>query len=107
MHVHGTSDPLVAYTGAAGGPVGPYPAIPALVGGWRAADGCDANPRVRVAGAVRREVARSCSEGTGVVLVTVAKGVHEWPGGMRAQTPASTFDTTRELWAFFAAHPRR
>ncbi len=106
MHVHGLEDPLVAWAGSAGGPIGAYRSQPAIAAGWRAVDDCGAVTVAGTGGKVRRETAEGCAEGTGVVLVTIASAVHEWPGATRAPTSAATYDTTAELWRFFAAHPR-
>lgn len=106
MHVHGLRDRLVRYAGASGGAIGAYPSLPSLVSGWREVDGCQRSPAVTVRGVVRRAESRDCAAGTDVVLVTIATAGHEWPGGLRAATTTATFDTTAELWAFFAAHPR-
>jgi polyhydroxybutyrate depolymerase len=106
MHVHGVRDPLVRYDGSDGGAIGAYPSQSTLAGWWRAVDGCAGTPRVASVGVVRREVATACDAGTAVVAVAIRTAGHEWPGGTGARTPASTFDTTHELWTFFAAHPR-
>jgi polyhydroxybutyrate depolymerase len=107
MHVHGMRDRLVRYGGSTGGAIGAYPSQPALAGSWRTTDDCTGAPVVETTGVLRRETAVACRAGTAVVSVAIRTAGHEWPGGAGARTPARTFDTTHELWLFFAAHPRR
>jgi polyhydroxybutyrate depolymerase len=93
MHIHGTADSLVPYGGGPGYSVINGPPVPEVNAFWRNVDQCGA-PSATTSGPVTTSTA-GCAEGRGVVLVTVDQGGHDWPDF-----------ATRELWEFFAAHPR-
>lgn len=96
MHVHGTGDPLVRYSGGPGAGIASRidgPSVQDLNAFWRNVDQCAA-PTVTTSGLVTISTA-GCANNRSVVLVTVDDGGHEWP------TMA-----TEMLWEFFAAHPR-
>lgn len=93
MHVHGTADELVPYGGGPGYSVINGPPAPDVNAFWRNVDRCGA-PSVTTDTAVTASTA-GCADNRGVVLVTIDRGGHDWPDF-----------ATRELWGFFAAHPR-
>jgi polyhydroxybutyrate depolymerase len=106
MHVHARYDPAVPYLGSTGGLNGVFPGLPTLAEEWRGINGCVGPTEVLSVGPVLREEDADCADGTGVVLVTIEAHEHRWPGYHNSVIPRSTFDTTREIWEFFAAHPR-
>jgi len=81
---HGTSDPVVPYTGGRlspglGGLV--TSPVPSAVASWATRDGCRRTPRrVQVASAVTETVYRGCRAGTQVLLYSLLGGGHTWPG---------------------------
>lgn len=95
MHIHGTGDPLVRYTGGPGAGMAHIngPSVQQLNAFWRNVDQCDA-PWGSTNGLVTTSTA-ACPNNRSVVLVTVDDGGHEWPAV-----------ATQMLWKFFAAHPR-
>jgi len=44
--------------------------------------------------------------GTAVTFYTVKDGSHKWPGVGRSGA-SDAIDTTKTMWAFFKAHPRK
>jgi polyhydroxybutyrate depolymerase len=95
MHVHGTADRLIPYSGGPGAGVAHVggPSVPDLNEFWRSVDQCGA-PTKTTAGPVTTSAA-TCAYNRSVVLMTVEGGGHEWPAF-----------ATEKLWQFFAAHPR-
>lgn len=93
MHIHGTADELVPYGGGPGYSVINGPPVPNVNAFWRNVDQCGA-PSATTDGPITTSTA-GCADGRGVVLITVDHGDHEWPDF-----------ATRQLWDFFAAHPR-
>ncbi|MEE3066507.1 MAG: PHB depolymerase family esterase [Actinomycetota bacterium] len=93
MHIHGTADRLIPYTGGQGFSVINGPSVPDVNLFWRNVDRCG-TPAATTDGPVTTSTAR-CPDNRGVVLATVDQGGHDWP-------PFAT----RSLWEFFAAHPR-
>ncbi|MGE5156050.1 MAG: alpha/beta hydrolase family esterase [Betaproteobacteria bacterium] len=120
MHVHGTADRTIPYTGGPGrrnnGGTGAYPAdttgppIPDLINRWRQVDGC-APPASSRHGAITTSVS-DCPDGRAVVLVAIAGAGHQWPGqpgpsgpfASRLDPPYRGWDATAAVWQFFAAH---
>ncbi|BBX74865.1 polyhydroxybutyrate depolymerase [Mycobacterium shinjukuense] len=94
MHLHGTGDPLVRYTGGPGVGIARIngPPVEQLNAFWRTVDRCDA-PNVTVSGGVTTSIA-SCADRRSVVLVAFDDVGHQWPSA-----------ATEMLWEFFAAHP--
>jgi polyhydroxybutyrate depolymerase len=124
IHIHGTADRNVPYTGgtgrradggAGGAPVNiDGPPVPALIGAWRGIDRCS-RPSRSVTGPVFRSVA-TCPGGRGVELITIAGAGHQWPGSPgpdpaaarapRRDPPSTALDATATIWRFFSAHPK-
>jgi polyhydroxybutyrate depolymerase len=124
IHVHGTQDLTIPYAGGPGRRTSDStgrlptrvdgPAVPALVGRWRAVDGCT-NPVEATSGAVTVSKA-TCQGDRAVELVTVEGAGHQWPGGAPAPAqvnrvlgldpPFPGLDATAVLWAFFASASR-
>ncbi|MXP23577.1 polyhydroxybutyrate depolymerase [Gordonia sp. HNM0687] len=118
LHIHGTADPTVPYTG---GPGRAYnlrgtarvdgPAIPAVVAGFRQLAGCP-DPTNRRLGSVVTSTA-DCPDGRTVELIAVTVAGHQWPGATPSPVierlrpgnePSGAFDATEVIWDFFAAH---
>ncbi|MGB9226956.1 alpha/beta hydrolase family esterase [Mycobacterium sp.] len=92
MHIHGTADPVVPYTGGQGFNSMNFPPAQESDAFWRKVDQCG-NPAVTTAGRVATSTAGS-ADNRGVVLITVDGGGHEWPSF-----------AAHMLWDFFATHP--
>lgn len=93
MHIHGTADELVPYGGGPGYSVINGPPVPEVNAFWRDVDRCGA-PSATTEGPITTS-STGCADGRGVTLITVDRGGHDWPDF-----------ATRQLWDFFAAHPR-
>lgn len=114
LHIHGLDDASVRFDGAPGTGIATIggPDVSSLVESWRDVAGCDP-PTTTVEGPVTT-VAAQCPEARAVVLVTVARAGHQWPGsttsrGQRAagaDPPATAIDATSMIAAFLLAHPR-
>ncbi|MFY1699676.1 MULTISPECIES: alpha/beta hydrolase family esterase [unclassified Solwaraspora] len=122
LHIHGTADETIPYTGGPGrwdgagrdGVPGTVdgPPVPDLAQRWRQIDQCAA-PRTSTEGTVTT-VTASCPEGRAVTLITIAGAGHQWPGSRQRPAgrllgldrPATELDATATGWQFFASHPR-
>ena len=114
MHVHGTADQNIPVNGGTGSrSLAGVDFAPPLDGlrTLARADGCAEPPAVERAGALTTTTWSSCEHAAEVRFVTIDGASHAWPGGTgpssRLVGPAySGYDTSAELWAFLAAHPR-
>jgi polyhydroxybutyrate depolymerase len=107
---HGTSDPIVPFTG---GPATNFhnglPGIAGWVEKLAQANGCDLAPEaLPAAGEVSGAVYAGCA--ADVVFYTITGGGHTWPGGgpMPERLVGHTtqdINATQVMWEFFAAHP--
>jgi polyhydroxybutyrate depolymerase len=117
LHIHGLEDRNVPFLGGVGARAGdpqPRPSVPSVIDFWRRGARCGP-PSVTEEGPVRRESAFGPG-GIEVALVTLAGTGHVWPGSrppsprvsamLNLDPPSRVIDATRELWAFFEAHPR-
>jgi polyhydroxybutyrate depolymerase len=111
---HGTADRLAPYHGGTSPvvPRHPLPSIAAWTESWARRNGCGAQPdQSAVAADVTRLEYTGCSADAAVVLYTIHGGGHTWPGGgplpewLGGRT-SNGVDATRQMWAFFRAHPR-
>jgi polyhydroxybutyrate depolymerase len=120
MHVHGTADLNVPWAGGLGcGPSGvAFPSVPTSVGNWVSRNGCGgAAAGYLDEGDGHCERRGTCPSGADVVLCAIDGGGHTWPGALPLASPgfpdcpfgaqSTTFDATRRLFDFFAAHPLR
>lgn len=117
MVFHGTTDPIVPFTGGAAGPPGRVlPDISTWVADRAALNGCDRRPdESRAAPGVTLRRYTGCRDDAEVAFYAIEGGGHTWPGGvpmpvwLTGPTPR-TVDATREMWRFFqrftAAAPR-
>jgi polyhydroxybutyrate depolymerase len=122
--IHGTADPLVPYLGGkvkVGGKVrGEVASSLDVVSFWVERNTCKLRPERRDladldptdGSTVREELFAPCPGAAEVRFLAVVGGGHTWPGG-KQYLPRKTvgpvnrdIDATRELWQFFAAHPR-
>lgn len=109
---HGTADPMAPYnSGESWVASVPFLSLPKFVGSWARRNGCapDASDSRPAADVTRREYTR-CAGDAAVVFYTLHGGGHVWPGGAPlpvwfAGPDSRTIDATREMWAFFRAHP--
>jgi polyhydroxybutyrate depolymerase len=121
LEVHGTADPLVPFNGGevrGRGGVSHVISVPAMVGRWRAVDGCQGEPsaeQLPSAGdgtVVHRFASTACAPGTEVVFFQVDRGGHTWPGGKQylpkvvIGPTTHAFDASQTIARFFAAHAR-
>ena len=116
IHIHGTADHNIPYEGGRGDGYAHIdgPAVPALMGIWRAVDGCP-SPTVTIVTVVTTALA-NCPHGRAVELITIAGAGHQWPGSpdhpglqrlLGTDPPSPAVDATLEIWRFFVAHPRQ
>ncbi len=117
MHVHGTADENLPYTGG----VGPksiagvaFPSPTAGVRRFAAADGCPGDPVTTTSSTdpnLRTETWRPCGGGTEVRFVTIEGASHAWPGSTPRSSisgvPYAAYDASAELLAFLLGHPRQ
>jgi polyhydroxybutyrate depolymerase len=117
MMIQGANDAVVPNAGGplgAGRKLGDRDIIPASAAAayWAKADGCrnaltDQSPQFVL------QRWEDCSEGTEVLLYTIAGGGHAWPGEKKGpsekQGPgekSDPFDATSQIWAFFKRHQK-
>lgn len=107
IHIHGTADRLVPYNGGDGTSFVNGPSIADVNAFWRKADHCGP-PDITADAPVTTSTA-GCADNRSVVLITIAGGRHEWPGGTtafeRADPTSHALNATETIWRFFAAHP--
>jgi polyhydroxybutyrate depolymerase len=109
---HGTDDRIVPYHGGTTW-VAPttFPDVPEWVATWARRNRCAPEPSdAAVAPDVTRRAYGNCANDAAVVLYTVHGGGHTWPGGEPLAewfigSTSRSIDATREMWAFFRAHP--
>ena len=114
MHVHGTADQNIPIGGGQGArSVAGVDFAPPLDGlrTLARADGCADQPTVATAGALTTTTWTPCNGAAEVRFVTIDGASHAWAGGTGPSSPLvgpayPDYDTSAELWAFLAAHPR-
>ena len=107
MHVHGTSDFVVAYNG---GGIGGNESVAKSVATLRTADGCAAGNGTVVLTKDDVECTEwgPCNAGSHVRLCKVTGGGHQWPGGEQLPyggSPSPNLDATNAIADFFEKHP--
>ncbi len=132
---HGTSDPLVSYTGGLGSlayklPLPPGtkgtisqllgnnvpqstkgPSIPKTTAAWAKRDGCGSTSTTRVVAKNVALISYSCADGSSVELYRIRGGGHTWPGSVLDSKSTALGATTmavnadKIMWNFFSAHP--
>jgi polyhydroxybutyrate depolymerase len=112
---HGTEDRLTPYHGGTSwvAPNHRFPSIPDWVAAWARRNRCLEIPlEAALASDVSRRAYQGCADGADVVFYTVHGGGHTWPGGGAqpewfAGKTSHSIEASREMWAFFRAHPLR
>jgi polyhydroxybutyrate depolymerase len=78
---------------------------------WATRDGCSITPSETTSpnGNVITDTFSGGKNGTEVTLISIANGVHDWPGGLTRQGPETTTGVNAAdlIWDFFVAHPKR
>ena len=107
IHIHGTADRLVPYTGGQGASTVNGPSIPDVNAFWRKVDQCGP-PDVTTNAPITTSTA-ACADNRSVELITIAGGRHQWPGGTtfleRTSQTSHALNATQTIWQFFATHP--
>jgi polyhydroxybutyrate depolymerase len=107
IHIHGTSDRLVPYTGGQGASTVNGPSIPDVNAFWRNVDRCGP-PDISTNAPITTSTA-ACADNRSVELITIAGGRHQWPGGTtfleRTSPTSHALNATQIIWQFFATHP--
>jgi polyhydroxybutyrate depolymerase len=102
LHVHGLDDENIPFEGGEGtrGVTGfDWPPAQAGIDRWRTLDSCAAAGKTTVSGDVTATSWKPCKRSSEVRLVTIAGVGHTWSKGQ-------PYDTTAEVWRFFAVHPK-
>jgi polyhydroxybutyrate depolymerase len=118
IHIHGSADQNVPIDGGKG-PRGisqvafnpPIDGVHTLA----AANGCPSDPTTTTEGDVTTDAWAPCRRDTAVEFVKVNGANHAWMGHAPSSklaevivgTPYMGLDSSAEIWAFLAAHPRR
>lgn len=106
LHVHGTGDLIVPYTG---GGVGANRSVAASVQAFRTIDKCpagDGTPSYTKGDVTCTRW--TCDAGTHVEHCAVQNGGHQWPGGESLPyggSPSPNLDASEAIAKFFEAHP--
>jgi len=110
---HGTADPVCPYDGGPsklGG--GTLPSVPDFMSRWSRRNQCSPSPtETSLSANVVRLEYTGCARDAAVVFYTIQGEGHQWPGGrpVKAQWALGPYsrsiDATRQMWAFFRAHP--
>jgi polyhydroxybutyrate depolymerase len=117
MHIHGALDASLPPDGSPGGGTQNIdgPPLADVIGYWLQRDGCGepvtgewGDPLVTTLDAT------DCDGHTAVVYIEIQDAGHQWPGAASSEIrdelggdpPSQRLDATRELAAFFGAHPR-
>lgn len=95
LHTHGDADIIVVYNG---GGLSGLQSVASTMMTWRAADTCPTSAVTRMVGTARCDTWAPCGDGAEATLCTIGGGAHLWP------TPG--FPAPREIFDFFARHPR-
>jgi polyhydroxybutyrate depolymerase len=134
---HGTSDPLVSYTGGLGAlayklPLPPGtkgtisqllgnnvpqstsgPSIPKITAAWAKRDDCASTSTTRVVAKNVALISYACPKGNSVDLYRIRGGGHTWPGSVldskskEVGTTTMAINADKIMWNFFSAHPLR
>jgi len=122
--MNGTVDPIVPWRGgemrSGFRRLGKLLSTEATVEYWAEKNGCSDAPILdrlpdKAPGdgtEVRRERYQNCAEGSRVVLYTIDRGGHTWPGGQQYQPEAAIGKVSRDIaaqdaiWSFFRTLPR-
>jgi polyhydroxybutyrate depolymerase len=113
---HGTSDEHVPFEGGKGAKnVDAHQRVDKSVAFaaafWSHQDGCSVVPKTKQRGDVKEESYSGGRNGSEVVVYTIARGTHSWPGGKKGwilgDSPSNAISATDVMWDFFVNHPKR
>ncbi len=119
LMINGTSDPFISYGGSPGLNVR-YPLLSAkeTLKVWSKMNTCSGKSErstipPRSPGGMETHVDKysDCRNGGDVILYSIVKGGHTWPGGdpympeKRTGPTSNDLDASDTIWQFFAAHP--
>ena len=97
MHIHGSVDDVVNFSGLA-----------SYINGWVGKNGCPTTaqitkpyPESKSNSKVTKEYYGPCKEGSEIVVLTVEGMGHAYPGSFGSQD----INASEEFWAFFKTHP--
>jgi poly(3-hydroxybutyrate) depolymerase len=97
MHIHGSADDVVDFSGLA-----------SYITGWVGKNGCPTAaqitkpyPESKSNSKVTKEYYGPCKEGSEIVVLTVEGMGHAYPGSFGSQD----INASEEFWAFFKTHP--
>ncbi len=109
---HGTSDPIVPYTGGRSSAFNyPFPVVPDWMLAYARRNGCDDHPvDLPAAGEASGVLYRHCDQNADVIFYTIQGGGHAWPGGVAMPAfivghTTQDIDATRLMWEFFDRQP--
>jgi polyhydroxybutyrate depolymerase len=109
LHIHGTRDRMVPFTGGIGERSltrVTNPPVREVVDRWRTFAGANGSPRVEHYPPATIET-WTAPDGTEVALCAIERGGHIWPGPhTRLRSVASAFDATAFMCRFFDRHRR-
>jgi polyhydroxybutyrate depolymerase len=103
---HGLDDHIVPYEG--GTPKSMEPPIEEWAAAWAERDGCNTTPAVTTpTDGVTVRMWTGCQGDAEVILYTLAKHGHSWPGSpvMPKLITSQAVNATDLMWDFFKAHP--
>jgi polyhydroxybutyrate depolymerase len=103
---HGLDDAVVPYDGVQGS----LPSAPEWAAGWATRNGCEPKPlEDSPAETVTRLSWSGCRDGAEVMLYTLTKHGHSWPGSqfMPRHNTSYALDAAEEIWRFFEKHPKK
>ena len=118
IHIHGTADKNIPIDGGAGDRSLSQTDFQPPINGVHtlaAADNCPKDPQETVNGDLTTDLWSPCDGATAVEFVKVAGAGHAWMGHppnskiaeMVVGPPYMGIDSSAEIWAFLAAHPRQ
>jgi polyhydroxybutyrate depolymerase len=106
MAFHGLADDIIPYDGTHMRSM--LPPIYTWAGGWAAWNGCNKMPaETTPVESVTVDTWSGCRESAEVILYTLAKHGHSWPGSkvMPRSITSQAVNATDVMWEFFQKHP--
>lgn len=108
MHIHGTSDPTVSYTGGVG-----YIGVDSTINFWVANNNCNSTPLFTAVPntnttdfcTAEHYVYNGGDNGTTIELFKIIGGAHSWPGAVNiGVTTNQDINASKEIWRFFSQY---
>jgi polyhydroxybutyrate depolymerase len=107
--IHGRKDPMVQYDSKSVALLHDVGALDSAKW-WAKRDGCSLTPAETTSlnGNVVTDTFSGGKNGAEVTLISIANGVHDWPGGIGRDGPETTTGVNASdlIWDFFKAHPK-